>query len=509
MLNEGEKMKKLLTLLLSLLMMLALVGCGNGGGGTSDDGELPTITLAFSSLTVVPAEDAIKTVEDKLNAYLKDTLGKNYQVKLEIHAIGDYFTVVPMELAGGTDAPDVLQVFDVASFSSQGYIISLDQYMDKELAATKKKIGNVMGSGVVAGSTYMVPRFFGTVLDWKFIYNKQMVDDAGVDLSGVNSLESLEPVLAELKTVYPDEHFLVYADQFPTILAYEKNVSQIGTYAATVGEDTTLVNYYETDAFKEAINLAYKWRQAGYLDPEGSANTLGHDAVVMSGSSKGVIMGHSATEADIAKMFTSMNTYDEVYGGDKAEFGAKTLTIGDLYTDTLGIGVSYTCQHPELAADFIDLLYTDEFVWITIIYGAEGQDYVWNDDGTASYPDGLDGNTIPYNMLYSCGMIGNGFQSLPLRTSTDTGSNGQYGQELMTSAWCPPLYGFIPSTMEVMNEATAISNVVEQYSKALTYGDVDPATLYDQFISDLKDAGIDTLIANFQTQADAWYAANH
>ena len=260
------------------------------------------------------------------------------------------------------------------------------------------------------------------------------------------------------------------------------------------------MNFYETDAFKTAVRKAYEFRQKGYLDPEGSANTQTHDAVVMSGSSKGVIMGHSADCEGVATMFDKMNTYG-------AEFGAVSIGIGDLYTDTVGIGISFSCKDPKSAANFINLLYTDEFVWDTLIYGSEGQDYVWNEDHTVcSYPDGLDANSVPYNCIYSCGIIGNGFQSLPFENST-TGSNSEYGMQLMQEAWAPPLYGFTPSNTNVMNEVAAVSNVVSQYVKPLIYGDVNPDDYYPQFIEALKAAGIDTIIADYQTQVNDWLTA--
>ena len=496
-------MKKLFVLLLSVLLVCSVfTGCTKKEeGGTT---EPSVITLDMSTLFIVPNLDATQKVEDTINDYLKNTLHEEgYKIHLKITSIGDYLQKIPMELAsGGDDTPDIVQVFSLASWVENGYIISLDKYLDKELKPTVDLIGNIIGSGRVAGHMYMIPRYFGTVLDWKFIYNKTDVEAAGVDVSKATSLYKLGDVLAELKTAYPDKHFLVYCNQFDRILQAETKTSQVGTYAATVGEGTTLYNYYETDAYKDAIQMAYDFRQKGYADPEGSANTLSHDAVVMSGSSRGVIMGHSADADGIAAMFTRTNEYG-------AEFGAVTIGIDNLATDTLGIGISHSCKDPDAAARFINLLYTDEFVWITLIYGAEGQDYVWNADHTkVNYPEGMDFNSVPYNCIYSCGMIGNGFQGLTYETSDESGSDREYGKRLMDEAWCPPLYGFIPSTANVMNEITAIGNVVEQYNNVLTYGDVDPAVEYPKFIAALKDAGIDKLIADYQAQADEWVKAN-
>jgi len=504
-LNIGRKfiMKKLFVLLLSVLLVVtALSGCGKKPEGGSS--EPSVITLDMSTLFIVPNLDATQKVEDAINDYLKNTLHEEgYKIHLKITSIGDYLQKIPMELASGAeDTPDIVQVFALASWVENGYIIPLDKYLDKELKPTVDLIGNIIGSGKVNGQMYMIPRYFGTVLDWKFIYNKALVDAAGVDVTKAKDIDSLGDVLAELKQAYPDEHFLVYCDQFNRLYNLKTHTSQVGTYAATVGESTTLYDYYETEAYKNAVYKAYEFRQKGYADPEGSANTLSHDAVVMSGSSKGVIMGHSADADGIAKMFTRTNDYG-------AEFGAVTIGIDDLSTDTLGIGISHSCKDPDAAARFINLLYTDEFVWITLIYGVEGQDYVWNADHTkVNYPEGLDFNSVPYNCIYSCGMIGNGFQGLEYETSDESGSDREYGKKLMEEAWCPPLYGFIPSTANVMNEITAIGNVVEQYNSVLSYGDVDPEVEYPKFIAALKDAGINKLIADYQAQADEWVKVN-
>ena len=120
----------------------------------------------------------------------------------------------------------------------------------------------------------------------------------------------------------------------------------------------------------------------------------------------------------------------------------------------------------------------------------------------------MDFNSVPYNCIYSCGMIGNGFQGLEYETSDESGSDRSYGKELMNKAWCPPLYGFTPTTVNVMNEIAAVSNVVDQYNKVLIYGDVNPDEVYPQFLAALKEAGIEKIVADYQAQADEWLRAN-
>ncbi|MBR0137086.1 MAG: ABC transporter substrate-binding protein [Erysipelotrichaceae bacterium] len=499
-------MKKFFVLLVSLLLVLTAAGCTKKPDPETK--EPSVIRLDMSTLWIVPNNEDVQKVEDAINKYLKETLHEeDYVLDLTITSIGDYLQKIPMELAAGADdSADIVQVFNMAQWVENGYLQSLDPYLDNELKPTLELIKNVAGSGKLAGHYYMMPRFFGTVLDWKFIYNKDLVDAAGVDVTRAHDLESLGDVLADLKKAYPDEYFLVYTDQFPVMMAYQYDVCQIGSYAATVGESTTLVNYYKTDAFKKAIELAYDYRQKGYADPEGSMNTSSHDQVVMTGRSKGVIMGHSAEADGIAAMFTKTADYGD---GVTHNFGAVTIGIGDLYTDTLGIGIAQKCKDPKSAAKFINLLYTDEFVWNSLMYGAEGDHYIWNADHTkVTYPVVMNFNNAPYNCIYSCGMIGNGFQMWGQDGSDESGSNPNYGKELMQTAWCPPLYGFTPVQTNVLDEISACSNVVDKYLNSMTYGDENPADLYPKFIAELEAAGIDKIIADYQTQVDQWVQEN-
>ena len=162
---EKIKMKKLLVLLLTVLMCLSMAGCAGGGEKKSD--EPSVITLDMSTLFIVPNLEATQTVEDSINNYLANTLGETgYKIHLKITAIGDYLQKIPMELAsGGDDTADIVQVFDVAGWSDNGYILPLDDYAGNELKPTIDMIGDVLNNGKVNGHIYMIPRYFGTVLD--------------------------------------------------------------------------------------------------------------------------------------------------------------------------------------------------------------------------------------------------------------------------------------------------------------------------------------------------------
>ena len=172
-------MKKKLALALSIVMIFSLLAaCGPKEPANSQTPDNPStgaptteathIKLEMVTLSVVPNLEATKVVENDINKYLKETLGENgYVLDLVIVSIADFLTTIPMELAGG-QGPDVVMVIGtLPTFVGNGYLKPLDEFMDNELKPTKDLIGNIMNSGKIAGNYYMVPRYFGTVLDWK------------------------------------------------------------------------------------------------------------------------------------------------------------------------------------------------------------------------------------------------------------------------------------------------------------------------------------------------------
>ncbi|MBQ1827048.1 MAG: extracellular solute-binding protein, partial [Erysipelotrichaceae bacterium] len=161
-------MKKLFVLLITVLLALtALSGCEKKPEPEKKDPSV--IRLDMSTLWTPPNLEDVQKVEDAINKYLKETLHEEgYVLDLVITSIGEYLQKIPMELASGADdTADIVQVFGMAQWVENGYLQNLDPYIDKELKPSMDLIGNIAGSGKLDGHYYMIPRFFGTVLDWK------------------------------------------------------------------------------------------------------------------------------------------------------------------------------------------------------------------------------------------------------------------------------------------------------------------------------------------------------
>jgi putative aldouronate transport system substrate-binding protein len=164
--------------------------------------------------------------------------------------------------------------------------------------------------------------------------------------------------------------------------------------------------------------------------------------------------------------------------------------------NTWGWSVPVTSENPEAAVAFMNLMWTNEDIMNLLVWGIEGRDYEVNDEGEA---------VLLESKQYQSGdwWFGNQFLAYPAE-----GNGGDF-RELaladMLSATMPPYYGCVVDTNGIANEITAVSNVLTQYEPALESGTADPAGL-SEMIDAMKAAGLDTIIAEYQTQLDAWLA---
>ena len=510
-------MKKILSALLAMIMVFSLAACsGNSGSAATDatpaatsagkadspaaTGEVYKVKLGFPTMQAFPNETEVEKVQNFINAHLRDDLGiTDFELDLQFISLFDYATNMNMDLASGATWDIVYTMGDLPTAVTNGYFTDLTPYLDNELKGAVDVIKDWLACGTIDGTVYAIPCYKGQVLSWKYIYDEAYGD--AYDMSKVHDLDSLTEALAAMKAKYPDETFEVFNNQFINLTSFEDHTSVVGTYTATVGDSTQLVNYFATDSFKRGVELAYQHRQAGYSDPEGSTNTQSHDALVMSGSSKGVVMGHAYSIETVDQMFTMNNTYGATF---------KSVEIGrsDMSTNTLTYGIPYTSKNPAAAAKMLNLIWTDEVVANALIYGLEGESWEWNADHTSiQYPEGLSINTVPYTALYTCGCFGNQFLLYGFDGNTSE-SDKAFMKELLDEAWYPPLFGFMPSSEKVSTQVAAVSNVYNQYFKALFSDAVDD---YDAMVKTLQDemkaAGIEKIVAEKQAQLDAFLAA--
>lgn len=505
--------KRMIAALLTAAMVFGITGCGakssSGEAGSTenaskDSGTYDQVVYAYSTFNNIPSEKDLGEVEEAINKITREKIGT--EVTLKPIAIADYSSKVSLALQGGEKIDVFQSLGDFNNCVAQDMTYDLTDLLEKEGKATKELVGDQwLAACSTDGKIYGVPTMKPVALTPMFVYRQDLADELGIDISGVNSPEDVTAVLKQVKEAYPDMTPLAPVQQ-GTIglnLTFEKTDYLTDDYYKPIGvlqgDNTDVIDLYSSEEFKNAAKLARTWYDEGLVMKDAATTTSTSQECLASGNYFGFIAAYSYPEADTAANLQSQ------CGG--YELGAKK--IGDSYLSTGDINavswmIASTTDVPEAAMKFLDLTYTDEDVINLLIYGIEGRDYVKNDDGTVSYPEGEDATTVPYTAQLSCGTLGNFFKMFPME-GTDPASI-EWELEQNKTAKTSPAMGFTFDSKKLKTQYTAVGNVISQYLPGLLCGSLDPDTGIEKFVNALNDAGYQDILAAKQEQLDAWMA---
>ena len=171
--------------------------------------------------------------------------------------------------------------------------------------------------------------------------------------------------------------------------------------------------------------------------------------------------------------------------------------------------IPYCADEPERAMMVLNAIYSQPDLYNTLIYGIEGEDYTKNADGTitTSYvgasPTADDSYGIQRWIIGSCknALINNG---------TDPNYYADL-EALEETARVNPFLNFTFDRTNVEGICASILNVYYEYGPQLDNGVAGDnwEELYNSYMSARKDAGIEELIAEFQSQLNAYIEANN
>ncbi|MEX1377262.1 MAG: ABC transporter substrate-binding protein [Eubacteriales bacterium] len=501
-------------LVLAILASMILAACGKPDSTTPDkvsspddktSGEEVTydkVVYAYATFNNIPTEEVLAEVEEAINVITREKIG--VEVELMPIAIWDYSSQVSLSLQGGEKVDIFQSLGDFNIAISTSMCLDLTDMMDEYAAETKELIGpDWLAACSYEGRQFGIPTYKPIALTPMFVYRQDIVDELGIDMSKVNSAADLTSVLEKVKAAYPDMTPLAAVNTGNIGLGLTvENVDYLtDNYYEPKGvlmnDQLTVVDYYASDEFADLCSLARTW-YTNDLVMKDAATTSSTAAELMSaGNYFGYIASYSYPEEDTAASLEAQ------CGG--YDLGAKM--IGSAFLDTTAINaltwmVSSTSDVPESALKFLNLTFTDQEVINLIIYGLEGRDYVKNDDGTVSYPEGQDPSTVPYTAQLSCGTLGNFFVMYPMAGTSVESLDWELEQN--KNAKTSVAMGFTFDSSNVKTEYTAVANVISQFLPGLICGSIDPETEIPVFLERLEEAGLGTIIEEKQMQLDAW-----
>ena len=471
------------------------------GAVPGDLREQELVKLDVVMCTTVEKGDAPQVMEE-VNKILLDKL--NVEMNLTYINYGNYLQQSTLMLSSGEGA-DLLPIYltPLATCANNGQIIPLDDLLEQYGQEMVEAIGpHYVECGRVGDHIYGITTGRDLAKAYGIQMRKEICDEYEIDYQGIKDLDTLEAALYKVKESVPDIIPLV-----PSMGQLIRNWGwdTLGDDATSLGvlmdfgSELNVVNLYETDFYREFVTRTRRWYQDGVIMQDALSNTETTGTMMRSGAAFGGL-------ANLKPGYEVQETRNNGIPICIAEIVPAYTTTADSQLATWAI--TSGCKNPVAAMKLMNVLYTDPDVVNLLIYGIEGTHYVAvgeanGDQKMIDYPEGIDAGNTGYNpgggWLWCNQTVGHVWNGNPP-------DYWEVQTEFNNTAIRSQAFGFTFDSANVRNQVSACTNVVGKYHQALMCGTLDPETTLPVFIRELKDAGVDDIVAEKQAQLDAWAA---
>ena len=488
-------MKKLVSLVLALCMLASLAVVAYAD-------EPVEISLYRCSFNVAnPDTVQVKKVEDAINAYIADKI--NVKIKLTDIGSGDYTEKANLALAnkeinllwtaswegtiGTNDLVPANAVYDITDLLPGTALYG--SMAEGQWEATKYN-----------GKNYFIPVYKDNVEGYDFMFRQDLIDEFGWDITKVEKLADLEPMLADAAGKGLKYPFLTqktamfyrwYIDKFDFFTA-DANTNFFAVDRAT-GE---VVDTILTPEYAEFCKLMGDWAEKGYIS-EDEANKVTTDTTTQS---KDWAISWW-TDIPVNAEADSRYGQDVTMQPATQRYAHSTSALGSCYCVTS----NSTPEQAKAAIDFMGLLYTDAKLADIYTFGIEGEDFEYTQ---------AEGQTIKHVTQHSDKYNHSMWESASATIVTPLDNEPDNKAELYVDfnggANTSVAAGFRFDKAPVEAEYTACRNLFEKYGFALENGGIAAADVdaeIAKYQAELDAAGYQKVLAEFQNQFNTWKAA--
>ena len=493
-------MKKLLAQLLTLALVLSAL---MGGAALADDLREPELVTLDVIMMASAGKDGSGEVVDAINAYLEEKL--NIRINLTFISYGNYTQQTNLMLSAG-EGIDVFPVYmtPLTTVANNGQILPLDDLLAEYGQGIVEQVGEeFINCGKVGDEVFGITTGRDLAASYGFEMRKDICDKYNIDYENITTLDQLHDALVTVHTNEPDLVCVV-----PSNGELVRNwgwdpLGDAGTPLGVLmdmGQSDTVVNLFETDYYREFVTTMHEWYEEGLIMADAVSNT----------ESVGTMMGAGTAFGGFMNLKPYFNVQETTNYG--TEIVVSEILPAFSCTSNVSMAtwaIASSTKYPKAAMKLLNMMYTDPTLENLMIYGIEGKHYVVLGDAAngqkiIGYPEGIDATNTTYRpsggWLWCNQFIGHVW----------TGNPADYWdvtREFNQTAIKSNAFGFTWDASNVRNQVTACTNVMQKYHQALMCGAVDPDETLPKFIQELKDAGIDAIVADKQAQYDEWKKA--
>ena len=498
----------LASVLCALFLLNACSGGPSGQSGTSGSGssagtktgDPAELTIGFYINSSMPTDmDAVldeinKILLEKANAKITDKVVLNY---------GNYLEQITLMLSGNEKLDTFLcrNSTNFIQYVTRGQLLEMDDLLKEYGQGIVDAVGqDFLDAGVVGGHQYGLTSIRDLAKEYGFTMLKSYADKYDIKMEDIKSMDDMGAAFAKIKAGEPDMIPVVAATGANALMEYLIGIDALTDYCGVLmnyGNDDPMkvVNYFATDEYAYWCNYMHDWYQKGYIAEDFLTNNdQPHD-----------LMRAHRGFAMPTGLKPGFDTQESNVVGEPMV----SVALSERYTTTTLVETAQWCiphnaTEPEAAMKFLNLLFTDEKLINLFDWGIEGKHYVKTADGHITYPEGVNSENTGYSLGLGW-IFGNQYLSY-VWEGDDIDVYDQL-KEFNQTAMKSGAFGFVYDNSKVKTEVAAVNNVLNEYRAGLEFGVLDPETALPEFLSKLETAGIDKIIAEKQSQLDAWLAS--
>ena len=541
-------MKKLLYVLMVLTMMFGLAACGNTeqDASTSAPAAPPATSASGNSATPAPSgnpdsavvppspvtEDpdvvnvvlwangappsaqAVARVNERINEITIPAI--NVEMKLQIWDVGTYIGTVATAVGSGDDI-DLMCTFPAAaphfsSMTAQGMLLPLNDLLAEYGQDILGLIPADWWSATTQNNKILgVPLFANKAFDYGIIFVKEWLDETGYKPEDIRTMDDIYNALKAFQNIHPDK-IPLGGDNLTLEFTFPGYEFITGNYFDTLGDSTAVaavveftpdgrsdykvVSRYETNEFQTMRKTLQSWYNEGLVDKD--TITYNGNGVALT-VNPNVFACVSVTTPSMQSIVLNSCLNESIY----IKLMDGSLSTAGLTQMTWALPVS--CDVPEAAMKLMNMMYTDARLVNLIDFGVEGVDYTLNASGQMEFLPGVNADTSEY--YPNC----YNYVTNTLYANTWAGTDPNVAQKdlaVIQNSITSPLLGFSFDTGKVSDIYALLGQLGhDEYGPAIFTGAARDS-YYDEFISKLYAAGLQTFIDELQSQVDAWVAVN-
>lgn len=436
-------------------------------------------------------ENDLSMVEEKINEIVR----KELQVEITFVRTNSYSSTVNLMLAGEEQLDVMLasgNIFIESYINDE--LVSLDNLLYKYGKGIIKEVDSEMIAACkINNRLYGLPnnKDFAAGTN-AFMLRKDILEKYHINQDEIQTMEDLEQVFELVKTKEPD--MTVLASGGGTMLSnlYFSNLMtnyfRVGVHL-DYGRDEELVNLFETEEYYNALKRVRNWYLKGYLDED----MLEETEPLFTRVKKGELFAYTT------KWKPGLESQD--MNGAKTDLVCVRLGENVVSFNTYAV-MPYVITKNTVSArksmELLNLFYTNEEIANLLSYGVEGVHYKKTEDGHFTYINHEKNNPFINNAWKVPNQFISGvWEGNPLTLWDDM---REFNEDSIHACDSEFFFDITPAITEYFT----LRNIYSKYKLILENGMVNPEEGLKKMNKEMKENGIDDVLAEERKQFKAW-----